>query len=77
MSNTATQTYQEGVQNLQSWLDFLSAEEEKLGAQLAKMQGGNTSLPEIDADVPYMEEEDLSAPLPSPDDDAEDVDKWA
>ena len=60
MSTTATQTYQQGVQNLQAWLDFLAAEEEKLESQLAKMQGGGAHLPEIEADVPSLaEEQDL------------------
>ena len=55
MSTTATQTYEQGIQNLQAWLDFLAIEEEKLGIQLAKMQGGSgASLPEIDADVPPL-----------------------
>ncbi|MBT7071587.1 MAG: hypothetical protein HN975_11940 [Anaerolineae bacterium] len=55
MSTTATQTYEQGIQNLQAWLDFLAIEEEKLGVQLSKMQGGSgVSLPEIDADTPPL-----------------------
>ena len=73
MTTTATQTYQQGVQNLQGWLDFLAAEEEKLQAQLTKMQGGEASLPEIEADAPepisalpeeILEESDSEEKLP-------------
>lgn len=76
MSNAVTQTYQEGVQNLQAWLDFLSVEEERLEAQLAKMQGGSAVLPRIDVDAPDMAKDDFSEPLPS-EGDLENVDKWA
>ncbi len=77
MSSTATQTYQESVQNLQSWLDFLAEEEERLTAQLAKMQGGS-SIPEIEADAPYVASEDLHEDFSDLDrDDAEEEpEKW-
>ena len=74
MSSSATETFQQGVQNLQAWLDFLDEEEGKLQAQLSKMQGGAT-LPEIDADAPHLSEEFLED-LP-PVDSEEEVDKWA
>jgi len=54
MSSTATQTYQQGIQSLQAWIDFLDSEDAKLQMQLAKMQG-DKSLPEIDADLPNAE----------------------
>ena len=74
MSNTVTQTYQNGVLNLQAWLDFLSVEEEKLETQLAKMQGGSAVLPGIDVDTPDMAKDE---PLPNPDSNLEEIDKWA
>ena len=75
MSSSATETFQQGVQNLQAWLDFLDEEEGKLQAQLSKMQGG-TALPEIDADAPHLPEEFFDDDLPSVDGE-EEVDKWA
>jgi len=75
MSSTATQTYQQGIQSLQAWLDYLDSEEAKLQTQLAKMQGGDKSLPEIDADLPLMEEvaqENKKADTSLPDD----ADDW-
>ena len=54
MSSTATETYQQSVQNLQAWIDFLSGEDERVQNQLSKMQGGGQSLPEVDADIPYV-----------------------
>ena len=74
MSSTATQTYQQGIQSLQAWLDYLNSEEAKLQAQLAKMQGGDKSLPEIDADLPDLEVLDTSA-APSASE-AVDDDSW-
>jgi len=71
MAATATQTYQQGVQNLQGWLDFLDDEESRLQAQLTKMQGNGSSLPEIDADTPELLEDDSFSSLS----DNEDVDK--
>jgi hypothetical protein len=73
-ASSATETFQQGVQNLQAWLDFLDEEEGKFQAQLSKMQGG-TALPEIEADAPHLDEEFLGD-LPDMDSD-EEVDKWA
>jgi hypothetical protein len=77
MSNgSATQTYQQGVQNLQGWLDFLDGEEAKLEAQLLKMQGGNAApLPQIDADLPEIFDDERALPELSQDS-AEDIEKW-
>jgi hypothetical protein len=72
-ASSATETFQQGVQNLQAWLDFLDGEEAKLQAQLSKMQGGN-ALPEIEADTPHLDEESFED-LPA--DAEEEVDKWA
>ena len=77
MSSTATQTYQESVQNLQSWLDFLAEEEERLTAQLTKMQGGSgAALPEIEADAPFVAEELYEEDSPGPDGGGEEPEKW-
>ncbi len=72
--STATQTYQQGIQSLQAWLDYLDSEEVKLQTQLAKMQGGDKSLPEIDADLPPMgkaapENDKADTSLPDDEDD--------
>lgn len=79
MSSTATETYQQSVQNLQAWIDHLTSERERVQNQLNKMQGGGSALPLIDADIPYVGEED--SPLPAFLDDADDKeesisDKW-
>ena len=76
MSSSATETFQQGVQNLQAWLDFLDEEEGKLQAQLSKMQGGAT-LPEIDADAPHLPEEFFEDLPPVDGEPEEEVDKWA
>ena len=75
-TSSATETFQQGVQNLQAWLDYLGEEEGKLQAQLSKMQGGGTALPEIEADTPHLDEESLDGP-PDLGGDEEEVDKWA
>ena len=77
MSNgSATQTYQQGVQNLQGWLDFLDGEEAKLEAQLLKMQGGNAApLPQIDADLPEIFDDETPGLPELGQDDAKDIEK--
>ena len=75
MSITATETYQQSVQNLQAWIDFLSGENERVQNQLSKMQGGGQSLPEVDADLPFIAEDDPNAPVFDDDEDNE-VGKW-
>ena len=75
MSSTATETYQQSVQNLQAWIDFLSGENERVQNQLSKMQGGGQSLPEVDADLPFIAEDDPNAPVFDDDEDNE-VGKW-
>ena len=75
MSSTATETYQQSVQNLQAWIDFLSSENERVQNQLSKMQGGGQSLPEVDADLPFIAEDDPGAPVLDDDEDNE-VGKW-
>ena len=75
MSSTATETYQQSVQNLQAWIDFLSSENERVQNQLSKMQGGGQSLPEVDADLPFIAEDDPNAPVFDDDEDNE-VGKW-
>ena len=75
MSSTATETYQQSVQNLQAWIDFLSGENERVQNQLSKMQGGGQSLPEVDADLPFIAEDDPNAPVFDNDEDNE-VRKW-
>ena len=75
MSSTATETYQQSVQNLQAWIDFLSGENERVQNQLSKMQGGGQSLPEVDADLPFIAEDDPNTPVFDDDEDNE-VGKW-
>jgi len=74
MTSSATETFQRGVQSLQTWLDFLDSEESKLQAQLAKMQGNGKAIPEIDADLPPLAEVDESDV--AEDTDATDDDSW-
>ena len=72
--STETQTYQQGIQNLQAWLDFLAEQEDRLQTQLVKMQSGGQALPDVDADLPPLN--DLSADVYSDDDEDEEVRKW-
>jgi hypothetical protein len=73
--STATQTYQQGIQNLQAWLDFLAEQEDRLQTQLVKMQGGGQALPDVDADLPPLN--DLSDDVYSDEgEDDEEVGKW-
>ena len=55
--STTNETYQQGIMNLQGWLDFLDTEKARLDTQLVRMQSGSQSLPEVDADLPYMDAE--------------------
>lgn len=55
MMSKTDETYQQGIMNLQGWLDFLDTEKARLDAQLSRMQNGSQSLPEVDADFPVMD----------------------
>ena len=68
MSKT-DETYQQGIMNLQGWLDFLDTEKARLNTQLSRMQNGSQSLPEVDADFPYMGETAGTAEMPVDEDD--------
>lgn len=73
--STATQTYQQGIQNLQAWLDFLAEQEDRLQTQLVKMQNGGQALPDVDADLPPLN--DLSVDVyDDENEDDEEVGKW-
>ena len=76
MSSTATETYQQSVQNLQAWIDFLSGEDERVQNQLSKMQGGGQSLPEVDADIPYVSGGFDDSDLHDVNDADDEVGKW-
>ena len=54
----SNKTYEQGIMNLQAWLDFLATEKDRLDTQLVKMQGGGQSLPEVDADLPSFWDDD-------------------
>lgn len=73
--STATQTFQESVQALQAWLDYLDAEDAKLQGQLARIQG--STLPDIEADIPSAGDTpvDAAPDIASAPDETEE-DKW-
>lgn len=73
--STATQTYQQGIQNLQAWLDFLAEQEDRLQTQLVKMQSGGQPLPDVDADLPPLNNLSVDVYSDKGEDD-EEVGKW-
>ena len=66
MMSKTDETYQQGIMNLQGWLDFLSVEKTRLETQLSRMQNGSQSLPDVDADLPSFWDDDDESGADSP-----------